>query len=341
MITPEGFAIPLILATGNHEVDGGYGQTKDKAPFFFGFFGQDPDVTYFARKLGANLTFFILDTGHIAAHDGPQAAWLDTALTAHAAVPFKAAIYHVPLYPSHRSYDGRGSAAGREHWVPLFDRHHLTVAFENHDHTYKRTGHLRAHERAATGTLYLGDGCYGVTARPTTEGGRWYLDQSGSVPHFWAVDVEPSGLTYRAVDIRGQVFDVYPTDAPGAAAAARAYAALPKIYTLARDRVSVAPWTLTTADHTRGTSTVTYTNEKTIPLAVTVTQDDIPSGTTLTAEPQSRTVAPGANATFAITFTSPVPLDAPAVAAFQVLVTALDPTTATTWVDDWDVPVAK
>lgn len=49
------------------------------------------------------------------------------------------AIYHVPAYPSARSFTGRTQSMIRKHWVPLFEKSTMNLAFENHDHAYKRT----------------------------------------------------------------------------------------------------------------------------------------------------------------------------------------------------------
>lgn len=44
--------------------------------------------------------------------------------------------------------------------VLLCDRYGLTAAFEHHDDVLKRTLSLRAGQRDASGTIYLGDGCF-------------------------------------------------------------------------------------------------------------------------------------------------------------------------------------
>ncbi len=340
MVTPEGFAIPVIIGIGNHEVIGGYNGTKDKAPFFFGFFGQD-ETTYFARKLGANLALFVLDTGHIVAHDGTQAAWLDQAMAAHADTPFSAALYHIPLYPSHRAFDGERSALGRQHWGPLFDKHGLTVAFENHDHTHKRTPLLKANAVSPEGTLYIGDGCWGREPRPTTEGGRWYLERASSVAHFWCVDVDASGLVYRAIDPRGRVFDVFPKNAPGSIEASEIYGALPRIYTLPASWVDLTPWTLEAPGASRGTSTLTFTNQSKRPLEVSFAPDSEPDGSKLNLPAGATTVAPGASANWPVSFEA-TGTQAVDVEDFQVLITARSATgdgaVAETYQDDFDVP---
>lgn len=206
MVTPEGYTVPVLLAIGNHEVRGSYGKTADEAPFYFGLFAQEGRRSYFVRDLGPRLSFFVLDSGHVTSHGGDQREWLDRELARRKDRPYRMAVYHVPLYPSHRDEDGGYSAAGRRFWGPLFDRHRLTVAFENHDHTLKRTHRLKGGEIDEEGTLYLGDGCWGRSPREVHPD-RWYLAHAASVRHVWIVDVESDGIEARALDEEGAVAD--------------------------------------------------------------------------------------------------------------------------------------
>lgn len=202
--TPEGRLIPLVMAIGNHEVNDMAGTLEERAPFYFGFFPQG-GKTFFSRKFGANLGVIVLDSAHLIAHD-VQAGWLDDQLKRFAPLPFRAAVYHAPLYPSHRGFEEADAMAGRTHWLPLFDRYALTVAFENHDHVFKRSKPLRGNEVNPAGTLYLGDGNAGVMPRkPNTD--LWYLEKSGRDSHFWVVETTPERMRFEAVNIRGEVFD--------------------------------------------------------------------------------------------------------------------------------------
>ena len=166
-LAPGRRLIPMILAIGNHEVDGGYDGTPETAPFFYGFFAQAGRVAHFTRRLGPRLALVVLDSGHTATHSA-QTDWLDEQLTALRDTPHVMAMYHIPLYPSIRSFGGSRSERGREEWGPLFDRHNVEVAFENHDHALKRTHSLRDGRivPSGEGTLYLGDGALGRGARP-------------------------------------------------------------------------------------------------------------------------------------------------------------------------------
>ena len=250
MVSSDGFSIPLVMAIGNHEVDGAYNKTAADAPFFFGFFGQDPAKSYFARRFGRDLLLLVLDSGHVATHQS-QADWINATLTEHSSVTYRSAVYHVPLYPSHRDFMGYYSDQGREYWAPVFDDHKLTVAFENHDHTFKRSYLLHNGQISENGmgTLYLGDGCWGRDARTIDFVERSYLAKTGSIQHFWVVDVAPEEMIYRAVDIDNRVFDVYPRDKPGVKAADEVFASINQFYKIPDGlidildiRHAVEPW---------------------------------------------------------------------------------------------------
>lgn len=228
MVTPGGYSVPMVLAIGNHEVRGGTATSPTNAQFYLRYFAQNGERTYYSRTFGKNLAMFLLDSGHLSRHGGAQAAWLDAQLSAQRDVPTKFAVYHVPLYPSVRVYDGAGSVVGRQTWLPIFDKHHLTAAFEHHDHAFKRTLLLRENKPDPDGTLYLGDGGWGMPARKVDAELRWYEAKAASIQHFWCVDVSRNRVEYRAVNKAGQVFDVYPPDAAGAGAAEKVYESLRK-----------------------------------------------------------------------------------------------------------------
>jgi hypothetical protein len=212
MRTGDGALIPIVAAIGNHEVNELEGPPEARAPFYFGFLAQGGNP-YFVRNFGRDLAIFVLDSGHIAPHDGAQRDWLEGALEQHADFKHKIAVYHVPLYPSHRDFDGRPHVEGRTHWLPLFDAHRIDAAFEHHDHTFKRTVPLRGGVPTPGGTVYLGDGSFGVPSRNIEQGAQGYLAAAAGKGHFWVVDLDASGLRYRAVDRHGDVFDKWPAEA--------------------------------------------------------------------------------------------------------------------------------
>lgn len=210
MVTTDGRMIPIVTAIGNHEVNRYPSPDRNlKAPWYMSLFGRQGAEVYFSRKFGENLLLLSLDTGHIVAHDGKQLDWLSDELKANEDVPFKVAAYHVPLYPAHRPYAGEWSKRGRTHWGPLFDTYELTVGMEHHDHVLKRTKPLKGGKVVEKGTVYIGDGCFGREAREIDPERRWYNEVEVSIPHFWVVDVDESGMRFQAIDHEGTTHDTF------------------------------------------------------------------------------------------------------------------------------------
>jgi len=114
MLRSDKSRIPLIVAIGNHEVEGSYNKSRKMAPFFFNLFGPYfPDTTYNAMTFGNYLQLIMLDTQHISPITGDQTNWLKETLQKPAPT-YRYAIYHVPSYPSHREFEGELSQAVRE-----------------------------------------------------------------------------------------------------------------------------------------------------------------------------------------------------------------------------------
>jgi hypothetical protein len=269
MVTPEGFTVPMVLAVGNHEVRGGYDGGPERAPFYMRFFAQPGTPSYFRQTFGDHTVLYALDTGHIV-HHREQVGWLERHFAADQSIPNRFATYHIPLYPSHRAYDGDYSQRGRTHWAPLFDRYGLTTAFENHDHTFKRSKRLRAGATADGGTLYLGDGAWGRGGRTIDLTTRWYLDKAGATRHVWVVDAGPEAVTYRAFDAAGRVFDVYPRDTPGADEADAYFQTLPQLYELPGHAFDVTPLAATPGPFERDSVFAVVRNTEAFPAVATV-----------------------------------------------------------------------
>ncbi|MBI1318922.1 MAG: hypothetical protein GC168_08225 [Candidatus Hydrogenedens sp.] len=204
-VTPKGYLVPIMYAIGNHEVNDKEGPAPVTAPFFMGMINQ-ADTTNFVRTAGEDTVFYFLDSSHTQTHES-QVAWLDEQMAAHQDVPNQFAVYHVPLYPSHRDYDDPRSEAGREHWGPLFDKHHLDIGFEHHDHSFKRTKRITGGEVDPEGVLYLGDGSMGVPVRSSDNADAWYIEKASGTSHFWLVEVNAGKVHAQAIERSGEVFD--------------------------------------------------------------------------------------------------------------------------------------
>ena len=209
MVTSDGCVIPVVAAIGNHEAnDEPLDTPRTRAPFYTAYFRNEPPYSYFTMELADYARLYVLDSGYLAPASGAQSNWLADELKAASDLPVKIAVYHVPMYPTYGDFDGDHSTWEREAWLPLFDQYGLTVAFEHHDHMFKRSYRLRGNRIDPSGTLYLGDGCFGVKPRPVRGPDRWYLEKRASQPHFWLVDIdEQQGIEFQAIAPDGSVFD--------------------------------------------------------------------------------------------------------------------------------------
>src|SRR5262245_46364298 len=189
MVTRDGRLIPMVACIGNHEVDGGYGKPRAKAPFFYALFdGLYPETGYAALDFGDYLSLVLLDTGHTTPIGGAQADWLEATLKARAERPNVMVVNHVPAYPSIRNYQGQNGKDGtgegqRKFWVPLFEKYRVPVVLEHHDHTFKRTKPLLGGHVDANGVLYLGDGSWGRLRNPKRPDQLSYLAASSQDYH--------------------------------------------------------------------------------------------------------------------------------------------------------------
>ncbi len=207
MVTPSGESVPIIAAPGNHEVIGGYKGGFERATFYRYYFNQEPGQSYFSRKVGANTVVYSLDTGHISSIPGEQTEWLRSEMQRHAEVPNQIAFYHVPMYPSAREFSQQNEMIeARKHWLPIFDEFGLDVSFENHDHALKRSKLLKNNQVAADGTLYLGDGCWGMKTR-TAHPDRWYLEKAEGIRHVWLGEIDGSTFRFKALGQQGEILD--------------------------------------------------------------------------------------------------------------------------------------
>jgi hypothetical protein len=214
MIGRDGRLIPMVTCIGNHEVDGGYNKSREKAPFFYALFdGLYPNTGYATLDFGDYLSLVLLDTGHTSAIGGDQADWLEKTLKARADHPNVFAVNHVPAYPSFRRMEGADGKAGtgegnRKHWAPLFEKYRVPVVLEHHDHTFKRTKPLLDGLANSNGVLYLGDGSWGRLRAPQSPEKLHYLAATSRDFHLSLHRIEGDERFHMAMDDLGRVMDV-------------------------------------------------------------------------------------------------------------------------------------
>ena len=125
----------------------------------------------------------------------------------------------MPMYPLTLGRMGATNYRAREVWAPLFDKHGVKLAFEHHDHRYKRTWPIRGGkvvEDGGSGTIFLGDGNIGTVVSAGDKNhevppkSQWqpYIKNAGAQHHFFMVDLDGNGgANVQSIDHRGDVFD--------------------------------------------------------------------------------------------------------------------------------------
>jgi len=224
LVTAEGRVIPVLAAPGNHEVRGGYHHNsevyapgpewqREFAPYYFSLLAFPGHPGHGVLDFGDYLSILLLDTDHTGPIEGAQTAWLRASLLDRVNVPHVFPVYHVPAYPSVRSPSGRTTQRVRDNWVPLFDEFGVRVAFEAHDHTFKRTHPLRGGAIHPAGVVYMGDGAWGVRNRvigASHPEAAWYLDRALTDRHFSLVTLHGPHLHILTVNEDGRVVDEFP-----------------------------------------------------------------------------------------------------------------------------------
>jgi len=217
LITPSGYTIPFICAIGNHEAGVPWGSyDKRTAPYYFTYLpwepllGRNPEdlSSYHYHIIGNNTVLYALDS-EITLTSEAQVPWLVQLMgTDHAALPNKLALYHVPLYPGARTPATLPIPHLRDVWVPVFDMYHLKVGFENHDHVFLRSHPLVNGQINENGTLYVGDGAFGVVGilAPDTLS-RNYVAKAQAIRHFMFVDVIDNIVNITTVAYDGTILD--------------------------------------------------------------------------------------------------------------------------------------
>ena len=198
---------PIVPVLGNHDYS-----SKPVPEMYLKIFTlpengpkELPKEYAYSYRYG-NTLFVILD-----ANQDPktQAPWLEETLK-NTDATWKIASFHQPAYASKSTRD---NPEIREVWGALFDKYHVDVAIQGHDHAYLRTPPMRAGKKAASfaeGTVYI-----------ISVSGTKYYDQD---PHDYAevqfantstyqildIGTTPKNtLTYHAYDLEGTVKDEF------------------------------------------------------------------------------------------------------------------------------------
>jgi hypothetical protein len=183
---------PLFGALGNHEQD---------SPIFYELFSQPPPENYFAIGYG-NSCHIVIDSNYPYLFPGTEeVVWLETVLTTEpcASATWRFAYFHHPPYcEGWEGYDGEGAV--RTMIVPWAEAGGVDVIFNGHTHDYER-GESNGVTWIITGG---GGGALDPWARDIP-----YITQYVAAYHFVQVDVDGLTATVQAIDIDGNVIDLF------------------------------------------------------------------------------------------------------------------------------------
>ncbi len=225
LIAEDGRVVPVLMGIGNHEVLGGYYWSHNRghdayedtdafreeiAPYYYNLFAFPGHPGYGYLDFGDYMSLVFLDSDHSGPVEGTQTEWLEGVLAEREGVPHLFPIYHVPAYPSVRNINEGVSRRIREHWLPLFEEYGVRVAFEHHDHAYKRTVSIRQEAEHPDGIVFIGDGAWGVGERVVHDAREtWYLERSESIRHLILVTIQDDFLDMKMINREGQLIDHY------------------------------------------------------------------------------------------------------------------------------------
>jgi hypothetical protein len=150
-----------------------------------------------------NALFVVLDSNQQLKEQTP---WLEEQL-AQPGPTWKFVLYHHPAYSSKGTRDNEEL---RQLWTPIFDKYHVDIALQGHDHAYLRTYPLNADKRVASAK----EGTYYVVS---VSGTKYYTQTEHDYAEvafvntstYQTIDIatNPDRLTYHAYDVQGNAKD--------------------------------------------------------------------------------------------------------------------------------------
>jgi hypothetical protein len=195
--------VPSVPSPGNHEYDKKQLSGHWRPQFALPLNGPPglEETCYYLDYQGVRIVS--LNTEE---RQAEQAEWLDRVLTDN---PHRWTIltFHRPMYSSAK---GRDNAGLRQKWVPVFDKHHVDLVLQGHDHTYARSRNLRAGVNVRddrSGTVYVvsvsGTKMYHVERQP------WMRRTAEDTQLYQIISVDGDRLRYQARTATGALYDAF------------------------------------------------------------------------------------------------------------------------------------
>lgn len=137
-----------------------------------------------------------------------QAAWMDSVLTARRGT-WSIVAFHHPIYSTG---GGRDNLKSREAFLPVFDKHHVDLVLQGHDHTYSRSHRLvngKIVKDDEPGTVYVVSSS-GPKMYSLSETYRPIMAAMGEGRQlFQSISIDGKRLKYRAISAAGTLFDSF------------------------------------------------------------------------------------------------------------------------------------
>ncbi len=205
--------IPSIPSSGNHEYFRDEKKVLTLDPHWRAQYtlpengpkGLEESVYYIdyanVRMISLNSQMIVLDSNSLKI----QAKWLEEVLKNNPK-QWTMVTYHHPIYSTAK---GRDNKEFRELFKPLFDKYHVDILLQGHDHTYSRGQNLPTGVSGKVGgPVYVvsvaGPKMYKVDVTP-----KWMDIFAEDTQLFQIISVAQENLTYTAYKASGEIFDQF------------------------------------------------------------------------------------------------------------------------------------
>lgn len=195
-ITKDGRITPVVVARGNHEYSN---RTLTEL-----FDVVHIDLYYKMSFAGDLLQVYTLNS--LMATGGDQKNWLEQKLRANSQAIWKFGQYHYTIRPHTKTKAERNDQYAN--WAKLFHQYGVDLVVESDAHVVKSTYPIRPSTEDGsdegfirddkTGTVYVGEGCWGAPLRRNDDTKSWTRD-SGSFNQFKWIFVDKSGIEVRTI----------------------------------------------------------------------------------------------------------------------------------------------
>lgn len=178
----------IVASLGNHDIEEDGGESVMDL--------LDMPGPWYRRTIG-DAELFVLDAN--LPSDPDQQRWIEQSL-ARSDERWKIVVFHQPAF-SCAYHDGTPEVV--ERWVPLFEREHVDLVLNGHDHAYQRFAPVDGVTYVVTGgggaSLYQLDDC--------AEGTPPRIVGNDDEHHFLVVEGSKTALNVKAITPEGSIID--------------------------------------------------------------------------------------------------------------------------------------